>query len=274
MGTAAFVIAAACCADSASAQISPAKSAPGPQSTLEQIIVTATHRRENLQHTAVSVTAVTAQRLQAAGVVQARDLSKTVAGLSISTSGAGSQIYLRGVGTFATNTYSSSPVALNLDGIYLSLPAMANGVFYDLARVEVLKGPQGTLYGKNATAGAINLITTQPGQHFDGYATFEVGNYGLFKENLALNTALTDQLSVRVAAQLLNRNGYGRCRLSACDRRGGAAGGDRRQPEKPLGRADNRSFQRNYPGRAQSGRSIWHRAAALLLRPAAPNHRQ
>ncbi len=218
MGTAAFVIAAACCADSASAQISPAKSAPGPQSTLEQIIVTATHRRENLQHTAVSVTAVTAQRLQAAGVVQARDLSKTVAGLSISTSGAGSQIYLRGVGTFATNTYSSSPVALNLDGIYLSLPAMANGVFYDLARVEVLKGPQGTLYGKNATAGAINLITTQPGQHFDGYATFEVGNYGLFKENLALNTALTDQLSVRVAAQLLNRNGY------YSDNTGGTAG--------------------------------------------------
>ncbi len=208
MGTTALAIATACGIVSAAAQTGPATHAPGAPASLEQIIVTATHRRENLQHAAVSVTAVSSARLQAAGVVQARDLSKTVAGLSISTSGAGSQIYLRGVGTFATNTYSSSPVALNLDGIYLSLPAMASGVFYDLSRVEVLKGPQGTLYGKNATAGAINLITTQPGQHFDGYATFEVGNYGLFKENLAVNTALTDQLSVRVAAQLLNRDGY------------------------------------------------------------------
>ncbi len=208
MGTSAFAVVTIFGAGNGAAQTPPPPASPSTPATLEQIIVTATHRQENLQHTAVSVTAVSAQRLQAAGVVQARDLSKTVAGLSISTSGPGSQIYLRGVGTFATNTYSSSPVALNLDGIYLSLPAMANSVFYDLSRVEVLKGPQGTLYGKNATAGAINLITSQPGPQFNGYATFEVGNYGLFKENAALNTALTDQIDLRVAAQLLNRNGY------------------------------------------------------------------
>ncbi len=136
---------------------------PAGNTQLEQIIVTATRRKENLQHTAIAVTAVGAARLASAGVVQARDLSKVVAGLSITANGPGTQTYLRGVGTFSTNTYEASPVATNLDGIYLSLPAMENSVFYDLSRVEVLKGPQGTLYGKNATAGAINLITTQPG---------------------------------------------------------------------------------------------------------------
>lgn len=181
---------------------------PAGNTQLEQIIVTATRRKENLQHTAIAVTAVGAARLASAGVVQARDLSKVVAGLSITANGPGTQTYLRGVGTFSTNTYEASPVATNLDGIYLSLPAMENSVFYDLSRVEVLKGPQGTLYGKNATAGAINLITTQPGTTPGGYVTFEIGNYDLFKTDAAANIPVNDVLSMRVAGQLVNRNGY------------------------------------------------------------------
>jgi iron complex outermembrane receptor protein len=205
LATTAIAILATVCEGQASAQAQPAA---GGKTQLEQIIVTAAHRKENLQKTAIAVTAVSAASLQAAGVVQARDLSKTVAGLSITASGAGSQIYLRGVGTFATDTYTSSPVSTNLDGVYLSMPPMINGVFYDLARVEVLKGPQGTLYGRNATAGAINIITTQPGPVMGGYATFEAGNYGLFKTAGAVNLPVNDQLDVRVAGQFLNRDGY------------------------------------------------------------------
>jgi iron complex outermembrane receptor protein len=190
--------------------IDTAAADPKPASPvqLEQVIVTATHRRENLQHTAISVTAVSGARLVAAGVVQARDLSKTVAGLSITASGAGSQVYLRGVGTFATQLYASSPVALNLDGINLSLPSMFNGIFYDVARVEVVKGPQGTLYGRNATAGAINVVTDQPGKTLNGYLTQEIGNYGLFRTTGAVNLPVSDQVSVRLAGQFLNRDGY------------------------------------------------------------------
>jgi iron complex outermembrane receptor protein len=181
-----------------------AKAAP----QLEQVIVTATHRKENTQKTAISVTAVTGATLQAAGVVQSRDLSKLVAGLSITASGPGSQTYLRGVGAFSTGSYATSPIATNLDGVFLSLPSMTNSIFYDLARVEVLKGPQGTLYGKNATAGAINIITNQPGEHFDGYISQEIGNYGLFRTDAAINMPLNDKLSVRLAGQFLNRDGY------------------------------------------------------------------
>jgi iron complex outermembrane receptor protein len=184
----------------------PAVAASAPQ--LEQIIVTASHRKENTQKTAISVTAVSGATLQAAGVVQSRDLSKLVAGLSITASGPGSQTYLRGVGNFNTGTYNSSPIATNLDGIYLSLPAMTNSIFYDLARVEVLKGPQGTLYGKNATAGAINIITSQPTGQFNGYISQEVGNYGLFKTDAAVNMPVNDKVSVRLAGQFLNRDGY------------------------------------------------------------------
>lgn len=196
-------ISAAAAADPQAAGTKPS----GPVQ-LEQVIVTATHRRENLQHAAISVTAVSGARLVAAGIVQPRDLSKTVAGLSITASGAGSQIYLRGVGAFATDLYQSSPVALNLDGINLSLLAMSNGIFYDIARVEVVKGPQGTLYGRNATAGAINIITDQPSRTQNGYLTQEIGNYGLFRTTGALNLPVSEQFSVRLAGQFLNRNGY------------------------------------------------------------------
>jgi iron complex outermembrane receptor protein len=210
LGTTAFGCVLAC--------LTPANAAPqlenaAPQAEnaapqLEEIIVTATHRKENNQKTAIAITAVSSATLQAAGVVQSRDLSKLVAGLSITASGPGTQTYLRGVGTFNTGTYSSSPVATNLDDIYLSLPAMTNSIFYDLARVEVLKGPQGTLYGKNATAGAINIITNQPTDELTGDFSQEIGNYGLFKTNAAVNVPLSDKVFVRLAGQFLNRGGY------------------------------------------------------------------
>jgi iron complex outermembrane receptor protein len=204
-GSSAIAILATLGQGSAAGQAAPA---PGKGPQLEQIIVTATHRKENLQKTAIAVTAVSAASLQAAGVVQARDLSKTVAGLSITASGPSSQIYLRGVGTFSVDAYTSSPVSTNLDGVNLSMPPMINGLFYDVSRVEVLKGPQGTLYGRNATAGAINIITNQPTSTMNGYADFELGNYGLFRTSGAVNVPLTDQLDIRLAGQFLNRNGY------------------------------------------------------------------
>jgi iron complex outermembrane receptor protein len=194
------------------AQGTPATPAPPVSSAqpahLEEVIVTAARRKQNLQKTAIAVTAVSGATLEQAGVVQPAGLNKTVAGLTIAPAGPGAQVYLRGVGTFSADTFSSSPIAFNLDGVYLSLPAMTNGIFYDVSRVEVLKGPQGTLYGKNATAGAINVFTSQPTDGFNGYVSQEIGNYGLFRTTGAVNGKLTDTLSVRAAGEFFNRNGY------------------------------------------------------------------
>ncbi len=186
----------------------PGEGLRNKSAALETITVTATRRRENLQKAAISVTAISSARLEAAGVVEVSDLSKVAPGINISPNAAGSQIYLRGVGTFGIGAFTDSPVAFNVDGIFLGIPAETAGNFFDLARVEVLKGPQGTLYGKNATAGAINLISNPPVQQFGGYSTFEIGNYGLFKTTDAINLPLSDKLSVRAAAEFVNRDGY------------------------------------------------------------------
>lgn len=133
------------------------------QSGIADIVVTAQRRSENLQRTALAVSAVDASALRQAGVVQPQDLTKLIPALQLSSlGGGGTQVTIRGVGNFAPFLYSEPAVAINYDGVYLARSAAPNGLFYDLERVEVLKGPQGTLYGRNATGGAINVITAKP----------------------------------------------------------------------------------------------------------------
>jgi iron complex outermembrane receptor protein len=85
---------------------------------------------------------------------------------------------------------------------------MASANFYDIQRVEVLKGPQGTLYGRNATGGAINIITNKPGKEFAGGVNLELGDYDLFKANGFVNVPVSDSFALRLAAQRTQRNGY------------------------------------------------------------------
>ena len=186
----------------------PAVSADLAASSADDIIVTASRREESLQRAPLPVTAITGDSLKQQGVVQPQDLSKAVAGLNISPVGASTQIYLRGVGTFAVGPFAESAVAFNVDDIFMSLPQFIGGQFYDLQRVEVLKGPQGTLYGRNATAGAINLITNRPTFDTNGTASLELGEYGLVRFNGALNLPLSSNLAIRGSVQLTQHNGY------------------------------------------------------------------
>lgn len=186
----------------------PAKSPDPASSSADDIIVTASRREETLQRAPLAVTAVTGDSLKQQGVVQPQDLSKAIAGLNISPVGASTQIYLRGVGTFAVGPFAESAVAFNVDDIFMSLPQFIGGQFYDLQRVEVLKGPQGTLYGRNATAGAINLITNRPTFDTSVTASLELGNYGLGRFNGALNLPLSSNLAVRGSLQITQHNGY------------------------------------------------------------------
>ena len=172
------------------------------------IIVTANRRSESAQRTALAITAVAGGELTSRGVVQPEDLNKAVAGLGLSSNGAITQVYLRGVGTFA-GLVGDSSVLISLDGVTLGSPTMVGGQFFDLERVEVLKGPQGTLYGRNAAAGAINIISVKP--TLDAIAangSVEVGNYDYYRASAGLNLPLSDVFAVRAAGQVIRRNGY------------------------------------------------------------------
>jgi len=135
----------------------------GPASAdsgLQEIVVTAQRREETLQKAALPVSAVSGETIRDAGIFKPTDLTSLVPALQVSTSaGPYNLFYLRGVGNFNGNALSDSAIAFNVDGVYLGRPSSTTGFFYDLRRVEVVKGPQGTLYGRNATGGAINVIT-------------------------------------------------------------------------------------------------------------------
>ncbi len=176
---------------------------------LEEIVVTAQRREESLQRAAIAVSAVTGNTLTQQSITQATDISRLVPALQIAPASALTQIYLRGIGTFGANAFAEQGVAFNLDGIYLSRPAAPAALFYDLERLEVLKGPQGTLYGRNATGGAINLITTKPKiGETSGFVTGEYGNYNAFKSSGAINVPMSDIAAFRISGQYVNRDGF------------------------------------------------------------------
>ena len=189
-----------------------AAAAPAPDAVvgIEEIVVTAQRREENLQRAALAVSAVDAAALRNAGVSQPQDLTKLIPALQLAPiGGGGTQVTIRGVGNFAPFLYSEPAVAINYDGIYLARSAAPNGLFFDLERIEVLKGPQGTLYGRNATGGAVNIITAKP--DLTGFHTseeLEVGNYGLLRASAMVNLPLSSTVALRIAAQSVDRNGY------------------------------------------------------------------
>ncbi len=175
---------------------------------LEDIIVTAQRRSESLQKASVAVSAISSESLTTK-VSKGEDLSRLVPSANITLGGGGATITtIRGIGTLSSNGLAEQVVAYNLDGVYLSRPASSGGQFYDLERVEVLKGPQGTLYGRNATAGAINLITRKPTFTPGGEFSSQIGNYDLFQGQGALNIPLSKSVALRLAAQAITRDGY------------------------------------------------------------------
>ena len=187
----------------------PTKPANEPAAVITDIIVTAQRFEERLQKTPLAIKVVTADELGAAGVTQTRDLMNVVPGLQIGQAGAATQIYIRGVGDFGSTPITNPAVAFHVDGVYIARSQAVEGNLYDVSRVEVLKGPQGTLYGRNASGGAINLITNRPRLGTTGgFAEFEVGNYDAFKGTGALNLPIGDQLAVRASFQLVSRKGY------------------------------------------------------------------
>ena len=151
---------------------------------IEEIIVTAQKREQSLQDVSAAVTAVSADRLESAQINNLEDLQQIVPTITFGNDFNMAKIFIRGIGANTSTTGSEPGVAVHVDGVVISRAEAQRTSLFDIERVEVLRGPQGTLYGRNAVGGSINLITAKPTAELDGYARLSVGNYdALFMED-------------------------------------------------------------------------------------------
>ena len=196
----------------AHADAAPAPAAPSSQG-IADIIVTATKRSENLQNVPVAVSAISSQSLQAKGVFSTTDLNNTMPNLQVSSPYGEQQpnFSVRGVGVGTEfNANAASPVGVYVDEVYQAFRASHGQQLYDLQQVEVVRGPQGTLYGRNTTGGAINFNTRAPSlQGTEGYATAGYGTYNRKNAEAALEfTPIADQLGIRIAGTYVKSDPY------------------------------------------------------------------
>lgn len=176
---------------------------------LGTIVVTAERRSTDVQKTALAITAIGGDDLQKAGVTSAANLVAAVPGVAINTNIPLQNIFIRGVGGGVVNNYGDPAVSYNVDGVYIQRPfGGPSGTYFDLDRIEILKGPQGTLYGRNATVGAVNVITRAPRFEFGGNIGAEFGNYGNLQTTGAINLPLSDTVATRFAFKTNNHDGY------------------------------------------------------------------
>ena len=180
---------------------------------LEEIVVTATKRSENLQDVPVAVSAISASALTAKGVFDTSDLNASMPNLQVSSAYGTQQpnFTLRGVGVGTELSASAaSPVGVYVDEVYQTFRASQGQQLYDLEQVEVVRGPQGTLYGRNTTGGAINFITRKPQMKgANGYLTLGYGNYDRKSAEGAIElTPVEGQLGIRIAGTYVKSDPY------------------------------------------------------------------
>ncbi len=197
-----FLIAGA----TAGVSLSPAILAQSP--VLEEIVVTARLRAESLQDVPISVSAVDGQRMFDAGIVKIEDLQAYVPNFTMSQTGIGTNIYIRGIGSGINQGFEQS-VGMYVDGIYYGRAQLSRAPFLDLERVEVLRGPQNILYGKNSIAGAVSTTTARPGDSFEGMAavTYEP-RYDEQVYDAMLSGPLSETLGLRFAYRNRTADGY------------------------------------------------------------------
>lgn len=210
---------------------------------LEEIVVTATKRSENLQNVPVAVSAISAMQLAKRGVFETSDLNNAIPNLQVSSPYGKQQpnFSVRGVGVGTEyNANAASPVGVYVDEVYQTFRSSHGQQLFDLQQVEVVKGPQGTLYGRNTTGGAINFITRGPLLDGDsGYVTLGYGRFNRRNAEGAIElTPVADVLGFRLAGSYLNSDPYIRNRLAAGVNRsaaGGASGLNRNTGRDPGG---------------------------------------
>jgi iron complex outermembrane receptor protein len=175
-----------------------------------EIVVTAQRQSERLQDVPIAVSAFSTEALEAQQIKTPSDLQLTLPNVTFTkTNFTGASFTIRGIGDLCVGTTCDSATAIHLNGDPLFSTRLFETEFFDLERVEVLRGPQGTLFGRNATSGVVNVITAKPKLGtFEAAAEAEYGNYDSMKGKAMVNIPLGDTMGIRVAGIYLNRDGY------------------------------------------------------------------
>lgn len=191
----------------------PADPAPAVSDNvlLQEVLVTATKRIESSQKVGITITAYTSEQMKQLGIVNSSDLSLYTPGLQLQTSGGEGNtmsMTLRGVGQNDFNDHQESPVAIYVDEVYSSALTATSFQAFDLDRVEVLRGPQGTLFGRNATGGLVQFVTSKPTKTTEGYLDAGYGRFNDFTAEGAISGPLTDSMQARASFATHHRDQY------------------------------------------------------------------
>ncbi len=183
---------------------------PGGVADSGEIVVTAQGRRQALQDVPLAVSAVSQESLQNSGATDIRQLNQLAPSLLVSSTGteANGSARIRGIGTVGDNPGLESSVAVFIDGVYRSRSGIGLNELGEIERVEVLRGPQGTLFGRNASAGLIHVITRRPDFNFGGYAELTYGNYDFIRAAGAITGPLTENIAFRLDVVGARRDGF------------------------------------------------------------------
>lgn len=181
----------------------------GPKVNLETVVVTANKVSQSALKVGASLSALSADDIRELGVTDAKALTDLIPNTQISQAGNSSVVVnIRGIENTNTTGMGEPAAAFHIDGIYLGRMSGAGSAFYDIERVEVLRGPQGTLYGRNANAGVVNVITKQPTNRLEGNVSIELGNLGQKRVDGAVNLPVSETLALRAAFSSNRRDGY------------------------------------------------------------------
>ncbi len=191
----------------AQAQTAPAAPQGNAQLT-DEIIVTAQNRAQSVQNVPIAISVISGDALKDKGVTDFTSVQKVSPALQVTNDTNNTRVSVRGVGSLTNNEAQDQSIAVNIDGEYINRPTILNAAIFDLDRVEVLRGPQGTLYGRNSTGGAVNFITRKPGDSFAVNGTASYGNFNQVLVDGGVDVPLGDVGGVRVAGFYRSHDGY------------------------------------------------------------------
>ncbi len=175
---------------------------------IEEVIVTAQNRQQDVQDVPISMDVVGNEAIMEAGFGDFKDIERIAPSVQIKDDQGAMYITMRGIGTTSGDEAQDTSVVVNIDGEYINRPQVLNLAVFDLDRVEVLHGPQGTLYGRNSTGGAINFVTRKPGKEFEFNAALTTGNYGTTDVDLGISVPISENAGMRLAMFKKQHDGY------------------------------------------------------------------